>query len=102
MYIYRYAKRYLSLGERGLGMGLLFSLSTLFLQLSSLEAAYDKFCGGHPGVGYFLVVVKEDNVSLHTLRECEEVFSAGGGGVSMWGGEGSGVTLHTIRGWVCV
>ena len=83
-------------------MGLLFSLSTLFLQLSSLEAAYDKFCGGHPGVGYFLVVVKEDNVSLHTLRECEEVFSAGGGGVSMWGGEGSGVTLHTIRGWVCV
>ena len=78
--------RYWFLEERDLG--LLFSLSTLFLQLSSLEAGYDKFCGDHPGVGYFLVVVGEDKVSLHTLREYEEVFSAGGGGVSLWGGAG--------------
>ena len=82
-------------------MGLLFSLSTLFLQLSSLETAYDKFCGGHPGVGYFLVVVKEDNVSLHTLRECEEVFSAGGGGVSMWGGRVVSLSIPLEGGFVC-
>ena len=32
------------------------------------------------------MVVREDGVSLYTLRECEEVLSASSGGVSVWGG----------------
>jgi len=66
-------------------------------QLSSLELAFDQFQRGNPGVGYFLVVVREDGVSLYTLRECEEVLSASSGGLMVGFCDPS--TLETNPGW---
>ena len=42
------------------------------LQLSNLEGAYDKFRQANPRVGYFIVKLEGDNVTLLTLKESDK------------------------------
>ena len=52
------------------------------LQLSSLEKAYDIFHHDNPGVGYFLVREEEEQgggaISLHPLKDFDTLISKGG------------------------
>jgi hypothetical protein len=55
-----------------------------FLQLCSLESAYDSFHHDNPGVGYFLIHEEEGEgqgggaISLHPLKEFNTIHSRKG------------------------
>ncbi|XP_064398702.1 ubiquitin-like modifier-activating enzyme ATG7 [Halichondria panicea] len=64
-------------------------------QLTNLEVSYDKFRSDHPGVGFFLVKVEGDDITVFSLREFDKAVN----GDKLILGFSDPSTLESNPGW---